>query len=311
MNIKQVKYFVGAVDKGSLSAAAKDLYVTVQAISKAIANLETELGGDLLERGCRGVKPTEYGMAFYQRALDAITCFDELEVFSQTYRSREAGESLCLGLNTPPFNGNEQLRESVAQLVESQMGCRTSMELAMGERGFANLRGGALDALITLGSYRHPDVRCETVGMLAPAAMMRKSHPLAKQHTVSLADLEPYIVADPTWFSDSNRTIASLYRERSPRLAFASVDLENITDHMFNRDGIILTTGIEVMAKMHLDTAIIPLAPDDTMLVPVCLVSMEKRISPMLTRLYQVLLGACLVISRGKGPMQVGGGRDA
>ena len=59
MNIKQVKYFVGAVDKGSLSAAAKDLYVTVQAISKAIANLETELGGDLLERGCRGVKPTE------------------------------------------------------------------------------------------------------------------------------------------------------------------------------------------------------------------------------------------------------------
>lgn len=131
MNIKQVKYFVGAVDKGSLSAAAKDLYVTVQAISKAIANLETELGGDLLERGCRGVKPTEYGMAFYQRALDAITCFDELEVFSQTYRSREAGESLCLGLNTPPFNGNEQLRESVAQLVESQMGCRTSMELSL------------------------------------------------------------------------------------------------------------------------------------------------------------------------------------
>lgn len=301
MNIKQVKYFVGAVDKGSLSAAAKDLYVTVQAISKAIANLETELGGDLLERGCRGVKPTPYGKAFYQKALDAIECFDELETFAQTYRSRMTGETLCLGLNTPPFHGNDELREIVAQLVQSQMGCETSVQLAMGEQGFANLRMGALDALITLGAYRHADVRCETVGMLAPAAMVRKSHPLAGQDAVSLADLVPYPVADPSWFSDSNRTVASLYHERAPELKFVDLKLEEISDHLFNSDGVILTTGIEVMARKHLDTAIIPLAPADTMPIPVCLVCMEEHFSPLLTRLYQVLLGAFLIISRGKG----------
>lgn len=305
MNIKQVKYFVVAVDKGSLSAAAKDLYVTVQAISKAIANLETELGGDLLERGCRGVKPTPYGKAFYQKALDAIERFDELEAFSQTYRNRGAGESLCLGLNTPPFHGNDELREIVAQLVASQMGCETTVQLATGERGFANLRAGALDALITLGSYRYAGVRCETVGMLAPAAMMRKSHPLAGQNIVSLADLAPYPVADPAWFSDSNRTIASLYRERAAELKFVDVELEGITDHLFNHDGIILTTGIEVMARKHIDTVIMPLAPADTMPIPVCLVSMEERFSPLLTKLYQVLLGAFLIISRGKGLMGV------
>ena len=49
MNIKQVRYYVEAVSKGSLSAAAKDMYVTVQAISKAIVNLEKELDCDLLE----------------------------------------------------------------------------------------------------------------------------------------------------------------------------------------------------------------------------------------------------------------------
>lgn len=301
MNIKQVKYFVGAVDKGSLSAAAKDLYVTVQAISKAIANLETELGGDLLERGCRGVKPTAYGAAFYRKAIDAIEKFEDLEAFAQLYRSRMTGESLCLGLNTPPFYGNDELREIIAQLVQSQMGCETSVELAMGERGFANLRAGALDALITLGSYRHADVRCETVGMLAPAAMIRKSHPLAGQDVVSLADLVPYPVANPSWFSDSNRTIVSLYRERASELTFVDLELEGITDHLFNCDGVILTTGIEVMARKHLDSAIIPLAPADTMPIPVCLVCMEERFSPLLTRLYQVLLGAFLIISRSKG----------
>ena len=58
MNINQIKYFVSVFDHGSLSAAAKEQCVTVQAVSKALADLERELQSDLFVRQSRGVSPT-------------------------------------------------------------------------------------------------------------------------------------------------------------------------------------------------------------------------------------------------------------
>ena len=64
LNIKQIRYFAAVVEHGSLSAAAKGQYVTVQAVSKAIADLERELGQSLFVRESRGVHPTPFGKAF-------------------------------------------------------------------------------------------------------------------------------------------------------------------------------------------------------------------------------------------------------
>lgn len=62
VNIKQIKYFMSAAQHDSLSAAAKEQYVTVQAVSKAIADLERELGSQLFIRESRGVKLTTFGV---------------------------------------------------------------------------------------------------------------------------------------------------------------------------------------------------------------------------------------------------------
>ena len=63
MNIKQITYLAAVIEHGSLSAAAKGQYVTVQAVSKAIADLERELGQSLFVRESRGVHPTPFGKA--------------------------------------------------------------------------------------------------------------------------------------------------------------------------------------------------------------------------------------------------------
>lgn len=44
MNLKQIEYLASVVKNGSFSLAAKECCVTVQAISKAMADLERELG---------------------------------------------------------------------------------------------------------------------------------------------------------------------------------------------------------------------------------------------------------------------------
>jgi len=71
--------FVRVVETGSFSAAARDLKTGQPAISKTIAGLEDRLGVRLLVRSTRKLSPTEAGIAFYERALRAITEANEAE----------------------------------------------------------------------------------------------------------------------------------------------------------------------------------------------------------------------------------------
>src|SRR5215475_141887 len=72
--------FVRVVDAGSFSAAAKQLRVGQPAISKTIVQLEDRLGVRLLLRSTHGLKPTEAGRNFYERAKRAIEEADKAEL---------------------------------------------------------------------------------------------------------------------------------------------------------------------------------------------------------------------------------------
>ncbi|MFC4456135.1 LysR family transcriptional regulator [Deinococcus sonorensis] len=59
--LAQLRAFMIAAQRGSVSAAAIELDLTQSAVSHAIHSLETQLGTVLLERHGRGVHPTEVG----------------------------------------------------------------------------------------------------------------------------------------------------------------------------------------------------------------------------------------------------------
>lgn len=61
MDVRQLRYFVKIVGCGSFSRAAVELRVAQPALSQHVANLEAELGVELLSRSTRGVTPTESG----------------------------------------------------------------------------------------------------------------------------------------------------------------------------------------------------------------------------------------------------------
>lgn len=68
MEFKQLRYFVGIVDAGSLTRAAQHLHIAQPALSQQIVNLEAELGVKLLTRSVRGVAPTDAGQTFYRHS---------------------------------------------------------------------------------------------------------------------------------------------------------------------------------------------------------------------------------------------------
>ena len=68
MDLKQLRYFIGICDAGSISRAAKILRIAQPALSNHVSNMEASLGVELLHRSSQGVIPTESGEILYSAA---------------------------------------------------------------------------------------------------------------------------------------------------------------------------------------------------------------------------------------------------
>lgn len=68
MDLRQLNYFVAVYENGSISAAARVCNVAQPSLSKALQQLEDELGVALFARQSRGVTPTEDGERLYGHA---------------------------------------------------------------------------------------------------------------------------------------------------------------------------------------------------------------------------------------------------
>jgi len=64
MDMRLLRYFVACVECKNMHAAAETVHVSQHALSKAIAELEAEIGEKLLDRLPRDVHPRAYGDTF-------------------------------------------------------------------------------------------------------------------------------------------------------------------------------------------------------------------------------------------------------
>ena len=84
MNITELRYLVAIERWGSVSAAAKQLYVAQPNVSKALKNIEEEYGLRIFERSSTGMIPTEQGRRFIEQAGRVLAEVDRLNQNAQT-----------------------------------------------------------------------------------------------------------------------------------------------------------------------------------------------------------------------------------
>ncbi|HEY4428236.1 MAG TPA: LysR family transcriptional regulator [Solirubrobacteraceae bacterium] len=101
--LEQLRYFVAVAEEGQFTRAARDLHVAQPALSQAIANLESELGVELLTRHARGVTPTPAGETFLAKARVALAATMEAAMTARSL-ARAATGTLEFGfLGLPPM----------------------------------------------------------------------------------------------------------------------------------------------------------------------------------------------------------------
>lgn len=88
MELRQLRYFLSVADKRSFVSASSELYISRQAVSKAISQLEAELGVELFVRDPSGAFLTPSGLLFYERVRSIIMDIDSLVEQMKTSGSR-------------------------------------------------------------------------------------------------------------------------------------------------------------------------------------------------------------------------------
>ena len=85
MEFRQIQYFIKLSESTSISQAAKELFISQQALSKSIKNLESELNTRLFLRTNQGIKLSKSGVYLKNKFLSVCAGYEE--AVKESYQS--------------------------------------------------------------------------------------------------------------------------------------------------------------------------------------------------------------------------------
>lgn len=293
MNINQVRYFVLVHDCRSFSAAAKMRGISVQAVSKAVGELEREVGCELLGRSSKGVVATPTGKAFYQRARLAVNAFDALENFSAADATAISQDApIKLALCSPSFDNSDALLNSFTAFFRKSTGLDFDISLADVRTAQSKLDDGTFDALVTIGVYEHEGCDCTTLGTLPTGIRVVPTHPLAAKGVATLEDLRNYPAGESAIIDDFNDSIFHLYKEAGAlnKIERLNTVSEDSADFMKKRNGYFFSALFPQASNSVGSLALVPIVPEQAIRVPICVITLKGHMTPEIEAVRTLLL---------------------
>ena len=186
MDIRVLRYYLAICHEGNMSRAAQVLHVTQPTLSRQIAELERELGCELLIRGSRTVTPTEKGLYLRRRAEEIIALADQTA--SELAHSDETVEG-DVYIGAGESEGMRHVAAKIRVFRERYPQVRFHLRSGNSIDVIEWLEHGLVDfavliAFPEINRFEHKRLQStDAWGMLMPAG-----HPLAKKETVSPND---------------------------------------------------------------------------------------------------------------------------
>lgn len=199
MNILTLRYAVEIEKNGSISKAAASLYVAQPNLSKAIKDLEAEIGYDIFSRTSSGVKVTDKGELFLYHAKKMLEQMGEIERIAEQQALPDRRIKISIPRGSYIANG---FTEFVSKLDMGE-----KLEITLNETNALQTIDNVADRGYNMGIIRYPvseesffvnslqnnNLASETIWEFDYVLVMSMSHPLAKKEEIVPEDLLPYV----------------------------------------------------------------------------------------------------------------------
>lgn len=197
MTLQQLRYAIAVADAGSITAAAARLFIAQPSLSKALSELEAEMGVTVFERSARGVRPTEDGTRFLSYARQVVEQADLLE--SQFVHGTPVRRVFAVSSQHYAFVVNafvELVREIGRERYEFSLREGTTAGIIDDVRTQRSEVGviyrSKFNREVITGAVRRADLRFEPLFVAAPHVFVSRTSPLAGRKSVTLDDLTPF-----------------------------------------------------------------------------------------------------------------------
>ncbi|MDD5799190.1 MAG: LysR family transcriptional regulator [Coriobacteriales bacterium] len=197
MTLQQLRYVVEVATSGSITAAATKLFIAQPSLSKAVSELEAEMGITIFERSSRGVVPTEDGTRFLSYARQVVEQADLLE--QQYKHGTPPRRVFAVSSQHYAFVVNafaELVREYGRERYEFSLregttfGTIEDVRLQRSELGV--LYRNNFNREVLTSAIRDAELRFEPLFCAREHVFVSRQNPLAQRTSVTLDDLRGY-----------------------------------------------------------------------------------------------------------------------
>ena len=198
MDLREVRTFVGVADLGTVSRAAEQLHITQPALSRQIANLESELGLRLFDRVGRRLLLTSEGAQLLQQCRGLLS-------YSQAVREQadglKRGDAGMLRVSASPHLIEGLFPGFLRDYAKRYPNVHVRLVEAIGPQIFAMLERGEIHLAQAVARALTPDEHRFGAFPLAPMEMLAACHPsltLGRNGSIEIRALAPYPLLQAT-----------------------------------------------------------------------------------------------------------------
>lgn len=244
MNIKQLAYFISVYEEKSMTIAAQKHYVSQQGISRAICELEREVGALLFERINNKITPTSYGEELYRIVAPIVAQFENiLPTFQKTLAHRPRmvialapGVSRIFSIS---FLSSLQKSLDIEFQFEacSDIDCEKKVESGIADVAFT-INHPNLNQLKSVVVYSEP--LCVAYNL---------HHPFTNKQNITWADLKNERLASFDQSHSIYHNIMDVCQKEnfSPNIVFTSFDCETLLNYIGSENAVLI--GVETLMK--------------------------------------------------------------
>lgn len=190
MELRTLRYFVAVAEELHFGRAAARLHMSQPPLSRAIKQLETDLGATLLHRSAQGVTLTPAGTVLLDEARTLLDHTDRI-------RARIAAESGSTAITVGLLGDGTDL--NALRLANAYRKRHPDIEVHIRETDLTDptcgLRTAQVDIALTRAPFDETGLTVRQLRTDPVGAVLRTDDPLASRTRLELADL-----ADRRWF---------------------------------------------------------------------------------------------------------------
>ena len=211
MEVRQLKYFVKVADTGCFSEASRQLFVSQSAISQQMKLLEEELGVQLFVRQHNNVAMTEEGEELYPLAKRAMADVEECQTRMMELQGLLCGE-LNIGLT---YSLESYMRQAMLEFMRTYPKVKVNAHYKNLSELLRMLRNKEIDMMLSMmPTSPHEFVDSVPLTEYRLAAIMRKTHSLAKRECITFQDLLPHkLILPEKGLRDRNAIESFVHKE--------------------------------------------------------------------------------------------------